>query len=44
MARRRLSPLAVRILPRLGSVPVEALDQNMIRDVLPPIWHLKAGA
>ena len=41
-------PLAVAtcrpLLPCLGSVPVEARDQDMIRYVLAPAWHLKAKA
>jgi len=41
-AGRWFSPLANHVLPKLGKIPVEAIDQTMIRDVLAPIWHTKA--
>lgn len=37
-----LSPLNIHVLPKLGSVPIEDLDQRDIRDALRPIWHEKA--
>ncbi len=30
------------MLPRLGRIPVEEIDQRDIRDALAPIWHDKA--
>ena len=30
------------MLPKLGKVPVEEIDQRDVRDVLAPIWHTKA--
>lgn len=36
------SPLELPVLPKLGKVPVEEIDQRDIRDTLAPIWHNKA--
>lgn len=41
-AGRWMSPLAVNILPKIGSVPVEDVDQHLLRRALEPIWHKKA--
>jgi integrase len=41
-AGRWFSPLELHVLPRLGSVPVNVIDQVMIKDALKPIWHEKA--
>ncbi len=41
-AGRWFTPLELHILPKLGRVPVEDLDQRDIRDALAPIWHAKA--
>lgn len=41
-AGRWLSPLEIHVLPKLGKVPIEELDQRDIRDTLAPIWHAKA--
>ncbi|SIT04135.1 Phage integrase family protein [Roseivivax lentus] len=41
-AGRWFSPLQLHVLPKLGGVPVEELDQRDIRDTLAPIWHEKA--
>lgn len=38
---RWFSPLELHVLPKLGRIPVEALDQRDIRDTLAPIWHSK---
>ncbi|GMG82699.1 site-specific integrase [Paralimibaculum aggregatum] len=40
-AGRWLSPLAVHIIPAIGEVAIEDLDQHVIRKVLEPIWHEK---
>ena len=40
---RWFSPLAVHVLPKLGSMPIADIDQNDIRDCLKPIWHAKAS-
>ncbi len=42
-AGRWFSPLELHILPKLGQVPVEDIDQRDIRDTLAPIWHTKAA-
>jgi integrase len=42
LAGRWFSPLQLHILPKLGKVPVAAIDQNDIREALAPIWHTKA--
>jgi integrase len=41
-AGRWMSPLELHVLPRMGRMPVEEIDQRDIRDVLAPIWHEKA--
>jgi integrase len=41
-AGRWFSPLELHVLPKLGKVPVEEVDQRDIRDALAPIWHTKA--
>lgn len=41
-AGRWFSPLELHVLPKLGGVPVEEIDQRDIRDTLAPIWHTKA--
>ena len=41
-AGRWFSPLELHVLPKLGRVPVEELDQQDIRNTLAPIWHTKA--
>lgn len=42
-AGRWLTPLRVHVLPKMGTTPVNKVDQNLIRDVLAPIWHDKAA-
>ncbi|WP_088635949.1 integrase arm-type DNA-binding domain-containing protein [Phaeobacter sp. 22II1-1F12B] len=41
-AGRWFSPLELHVLPRLGQVPVEEIDQRDIQSTLSPIWHSKA--
>lgn len=41
-AGRWFSPLELHVLPKLGRVPVEELDQQDITNTLAPIWHTKA--
>ena len=41
-AGRWFSPLELHVLPKLGKIPVEEIDQRDIRDALVPIWHTKA--
>ena len=41
-AGRWFSPLELHVLPKLGGVPVEEIDQRDIRDTLAPLWHTKA--
>ena len=41
-AGRWMSPLAVHILPKIGEVPVEDIDQHVLKRALEPIWHKKA--
>ena len=43
-AGRWLSPLNMHVLPKLGRVPIEELDQQDIRNTLAPIWHDKPHA
>lgn len=41
-AGRWFSPLELHVLPKLGKVPVEDLDQQDIKNTLGIIWHGKA--
>ena len=41
-AGRWLSPMTQHVLPKIGSVPIEDLDQHVIKSTLEPIWHEKA--
>lgn len=41
-AGRWFTPLELHVLPKLGKVPVEQLDQRDIKSTLAPIWHTKA--
>jgi integrase len=40
-AGRWFSPLELHVLPKIGKVPVEDLDQADIKTALAPIWHDK---
>lgn len=42
VAGRWFSPLELHVLPKLGKMPIEEVDQRDIKDVLAPIWHTKA--
>ena len=39
---RRFTPLALHVLLKLGSVPVEELTPRDLRDRIGPLWHEKA--
>ncbi|MEO0542898.1 MAG: integrase arm-type DNA-binding domain-containing protein [Pseudomonadota bacterium] len=41
-AGRWFTPLKLHVLPKLGSTPIEDINQQDIKDVLAPIWHSKA--
>ncbi len=41
-AGRWMSPLKVHIIKKLGSHPVEEIDQHALIEALQPIWHDKA--
>ncbi|MEM6416057.1 MAG: integrase arm-type DNA-binding domain-containing protein [Pseudomonadota bacterium] len=41
-AGRWMSPLSVHIIPKIGSLPVEKMDQHILKRTLEPIWHEKA--
>jgi hypothetical protein len=41
-AGRWFSPLELHILPKIGQVPIEELDQQDIKNTLAPIWHEKS--
>lgn len=38
---RWFSPLELHILPKLGRIPIEEIDQQDIKSALAPIWHSK---
>lgn len=37
------TPLKLHVLPTLGKIPIEDIDQQDIKNVLAPIWHSKAA-
>ncbi len=41
-AGRWFSPLELHVLPKIGKIPVEEVDQQDIKTTLAPIWHEKA--
>ena len=41
-AGRWFSPLELHVLPKIGRVPVEEIDQQDIKNTLAPIWHTKS--
>jgi integrase len=41
---RWMSPLKVHVLPKIGSYPVEDVDQHVLKELLDPIWHAKPEA
>lgn len=41
-AGRWFTPLRLHVLPKLGKVPVEDIDQQDIRTTIAPLWHTKA--
>lgn len=43
-AGRWMSPLSSHIIPKLGTRPVEDIDQHALVDTLGPIWHDKPEA
>jgi len=43
-AGRWLSPLNVHIIPKIGKLPIEQLDQHELKAVMEPIWHDKPEA
>ncbi|MFD0859237.1 tyrosine-type recombinase/integrase [Roseovarius aquimarinus] len=38
---RWVGPLRLHVLPKLGKMPIEQIDQHDIRDALAPLWHTK---
>jgi hypothetical protein len=40
-AGRWFSPIELHVLPKLGRLPIEDLDQRNIKAALAPIWHDK---
>ena len=41
VAGRWFSPVELHVLPKLGRMPIEDIDQNDIKMTLAPIWHEK---
>jgi len=42
-AGRWMSPLNVHVLPNIGDLPIEQLDQHQLKKLLEPIWHKQAS-
>lgn len=38
-----MSPVTTRVLPRIGPVPIDDVDQHVIKKRLAPIWHKQAS-
>lgn len=43
-AGRWMSPLKTHIIPKIGKLPVEDVDQHTLKRVLDPLWHTKTEA
>lgn len=43
-AGRWMSPLKTHIIPKIGKLPVEDIDQHALKRVLDPLWHTKTEA
>ena len=43
-AGRWMSPLKTHIIPKIGELPVEDVDQHALKRVLGPLWHTKTEA
>lgn len=41
-AGRWLSPLSVHVIPKIGNMAIEDVDQHVLKQTLEPIWHEKA--
>ena len=41
-AGRWFSTIELHVLPKLGKMPIEEIDQLDVQKVLAPIWHTKA--
>jgi len=41
-AGRWMSPLKMHIIPKLGTMPVEDVDQHSLVEILQPLWHDKS--
>lgn len=41
-AGRWMSPLSVHVVPKIGNLPIEQIDQHVLKKTLAPIWHEKA--
>jgi integrase len=42
-AGRWMSPLSTHVLPNIGELPIEELDQHELKKLLSPIWHKQAS-
>lgn len=42
-AGRWMSALENHIIPKFGQIPVETVDQHVLKNALEPIWHSKAN-
>ena len=39
-----MSPLATHVVPKIGTYPIEDVDQHVLKNLLEPIWHEKPEA
>lgn len=43
-AGRWMSPLRVHVIPKIGTTPIEQINQHLLKETLAPIWHAKPEA
>ncbi|OAO02956.1 hypothetical protein A8B75_00015 [Sphingomonadales bacterium EhC05] len=41
LAGKWMGPLKVHVLPKLGNVAIEEIDQHRLKELFEPIWHTK---
>ncbi|MCJ8325137.1 MAG: integrase arm-type DNA-binding domain-containing protein [Rhizobiales bacterium] len=41
-AGRWMSPMKIHVIPKIGKVPIEEIDQHQICRAMKPIWHTKS--
>jgi integrase len=42
-AGRWMSPVSLYVLPKIGKIAVEDIDQHILKEMLEPLWHSKSS-